>query len=134
MDLGQAAFVTTFNLLSATFFSVDLIEFDSGTTQQLKETVEGVMMTLGTPNVADFFPFLKWLDPQRIKKRSEFYLGRLLGVLGGIIDERFESRSMELERKNDLLAVIFDLMEESDEYDFNFKDIRHLFVVAPLSL
>ena len=81
MDLGQAAFVTTFNLLSATFFSVDLIEFDSGTTQQLKETVEGVMMTLGTPNVADFFPFLKWLDPQRIKKRSEFYLGRLLGVL-----------------------------------------------------
>ncbi|XP_047945828.1 ferruginol synthase-like [Salvia hispanica] len=128
VDLGQAAFVTSFNLMSATIFSVDLIEFESGTTQHLKETVEGLMTTLGTPNVADFFPFLKWLDPQRIKKRSEFYLGRLLGVLGGIIDERFESRSMELERKNDLLAVIFDLMEESDEYDFNFKDIRHLFV------
>ncbi|KAG6422082.1 hypothetical protein SASPL_118645 [Salvia splendens] len=103
VDLGQAAFVTSFNLLSATFFSVDLIEFESDATQQLKKTVEG-----------------------RIKKRSEFYFGRLLGVLGGIIDERFESRYME--RKNDLLAALFDLMEGSDEYDFNFKDIQHLFL------
>ncbi|KAG6382611.1 hypothetical protein SASPL_157709 [Salvia splendens] len=103
VDLGQAVFVTSFNLLSATFFSVDLIEFESDATQQLKETVEG-----------------------RIKKRSEFYFGRLLGVLGGIIDERFESRYME--RKNDLLAALFDLMEGSDEYDFNFKDIQHLFL------
>ena len=89
VDLGQAAFVTSFNLMSATIFSVDLIEFESGTTQHLKETVEGLMTTLGTPNVADFFPFLKWLDPQRIKKRLEFYFGRLLGVLGGIVEERF---------------------------------------------
>ncbi|XP_047948942.1 ferruginol synthase-like [Salvia hispanica] len=126
VDLGQAVFVTSFNLLSATIFSVDLIEFESGATQQLKETVEGVLMTFGSPNVADFFPFLKWLDPQRIKKRSEFYIARLLGVLGGIIEERFESRYME--RKNDLFAVIFDLMEGSDEYDFNIKDIQHLFL------
>ncbi|KAL1564774.1 ferruginol synthase-like [Salvia divinorum] len=125
VDLGQAAFVTTFNLLSATFFSVDLIEFESDATQQLKETVEGVTKILGSPNVADFFPFLKRLDPQRIKKRSEFYFGRLLGVLGGIIDERLETRSME--RKNDFLAALFDLMDGS-EYDLSYKDIQHLFL------
>ncbi|XP_042042988.1 ferruginol synthase-like [Salvia splendens] len=125
VDLGQAAFVTSFNLLSATFFSVDLIEFESDATQQLKETIEGVTKILGTPNVADFFPILKRLDPQRIKKRSEFYFGRLLGVLGGIIDGRMESRSMET--KNDLLAALLHLMDGS-EYDLTYKDIQHLFL------
>ncbi|KAG6425153.1 hypothetical protein SASPL_115579 [Salvia splendens] len=128
VDLGQAAFVTTFNLLSATFFSVDLIGFESDATQQLKETIKGVTKVLGAPNVADFFPILKRLDPQRIKKRLEFYFGGLLGVLGGIIDERMKSTPKELETKNDLLAALLDLMDGS-EYDLTYKDIQHLFML-----
>lgn len=40
VNLGEAAFVTSLNLLTVTLFSVDFIEFDSESTQQLKETIE----------------------------------------------------------------------------------------------
>ncbi|KAG6425155.1 hypothetical protein SASPL_115581 [Salvia splendens] len=133
VDVGEAAFVTASNLLTATLFSVDLIEFESDATQQMKEAIEGVTKILGAPNVADFFPIVKRWDPQGIKKRSEICFGKVLGVLGGIIKERLEWRSMKLESKNDLLDALVDLMEGT-EYDLSFKDIQHLLLVTSISL
>ncbi|XP_057779767.1 ferruginol synthase-like [Salvia miltiorrhiza] len=123
VNLGEVAFVTSLNLLTVTLFSVDFTEFDSDATQQLKETIEGVTKVLGAPNVADFFPFLKRWDPQGIKRRSELHFGKLLAILRGIINERLESRSVQ--RKNDLLDTLLDVMEGS-EYDLSFKEIQHV--------
>ncbi|KAH6785098.1 hypothetical protein C2S51_037553 [Perilla frutescens var. frutescens] len=122
VNLGEAAFVTLLNLLTVTLFSVDLADYESDGAQELRETIEGVTNILGAPNVADFFPFLKRFDPQGIKRKSEFYVGKLLAIIGDLIDQRLESRT----KNDDLLGTLLDLMEGSDDYDLSRKDIQHL--------
>lgn len=131
VNVGEAAFITSLNLMSATLFSVDIADFDSDVTQELKETIEGVAKILGTPNLADFFPVLKRIDPQGIKKKSEFYLGKLLSMFEDIINRRLGSRgitSVGSAKKNDLLETLLDL-SEGNEYDLSCREIKHLLVV-----
>ncbi|EYU36335.1 hypothetical protein MIMGU_mgv1a004314mg [Erythranthe guttata] len=128
VNIGEAAFITSLNLMSATLFSVDFTDFDSDATQDLKETIEGVAKILGTPNLADFFPIFKRFDPQGIQKKAEFYFGKLLGLFEDIINQRLESRrTVGSSRKNDLLETLFDLSQGTD-YDLTCKDIKHLLV------
>ncbi|KAL8456571.1 hypothetical protein ACS0TY_034701 [Phlomoides rotata] len=78
--------------MTATLFSLQLATFESHVAQELKQSVEGVMRSLGTPNLADFFPLLKPIDPQGIKRQFGVYLGRLVDMFGDIINQRVESR------------------------------------------
>lgn len=54
VDIGQASFTTTLNLISNTMFSVNMAEHNSKSTQEFKALVFGVMEELGRPNVADY--------------------------------------------------------------------------------
>ncbi|KAK6160664.1 hypothetical protein DH2020_004045 [Rehmannia glutinosa] len=71
VNIGEVAFVTSINLLSGTLFSLDFASFDSNSAQEMKETVQGLMKILGTPNLADYFPLLKLIDPQGLRRGSE---------------------------------------------------------------
>ncbi|KAK9742860.1 hypothetical protein RND81_03G201300 [Saponaria officinalis] len=62
VHIGMAAFTTTLNLLSNTFFSVDLGSYDSSDLQEFKDIVWGFSELGGTPNVSDFFPLVRRLD------------------------------------------------------------------------
>ncbi|PRQ39955.1 putative geraniol 8-hydroxylase [Rosa chinensis] len=69
VEIGKAAFATTLNLLSRTIFSVDLADPSSETARKFKENVRGTMEDVGKPNMVDFFPLLRKLDPQGIRRR-----------------------------------------------------------------
>lgn len=126
VNVGEAVFTTAINLMTATLFSVELATFESDVALDLKETVEGVMRSLGAPNLADFFPLLKAFDPQGIKRQSEFYLGKMIDMFGDIIDRRLESRGTS--KKYDLLETLLDLREERDA-NLSIDDIKRLFMV-----
>ncbi|KAK5804677.1 hypothetical protein PVK06_032328 [Gossypium arboreum] len=64
VNIGQAAFDTTINLLSNTIFSMDLVDPNSSIAREFKETVCDIMVEIGKPNLADYFPLLTKLDPQ----------------------------------------------------------------------
>ncbi|KHG25715.1 7-ethoxycoumarin O-deethylase [Gossypium arboreum] len=66
VNIGQVAFDTTINLLSNTVFSMDLVDPNSSIAREFKKTVRGMMDEVGTPNLADFFPFLRKIDPQGV--------------------------------------------------------------------
>ncbi|KAL0368978.1 UNVERIFIED_CONTAM: Ferruginol synthase [Sesamum calycinum] len=129
VNIGEAAFITSLNLMSATLFSVDFTDFDSDVTQELKETIEGVAKIVGTPNLADFFPILKMIDPQGIQRQAKFYFGRLLAMFEEIINQRLQSRKATngSPKKNDLLEALLDLSQGS-EYELSCKQINHLLV------
>lgn len=130
VNVGEAAFVTSLNLMTATLLSVDITNFDSNVTQGLKEIVEGVVRCMGAPNLADFFPVLKAIDPQGIKRQSGLYLKKLMDMFEDMINQRLQSREISIDspKKYDLLETLLNLREESG-YNLNTNDMKYLFVV-----
>ncbi|GMQ05159.1 hypothetical protein CsSME_00050293 [Camellia sinensis var. sinensis] len=64
VDICKAAFRRTFNLLSNTIFSMELSDDrNKDIARELKEAVWSSMEHFGTPNLSDYFPVLKKIDP-----------------------------------------------------------------------
>ncbi|XP_042048477.1 cytochrome P450 76T24-like [Salvia splendens] len=121
VNVGDAAFTTALNLMSASLFSVEFARFDSESSQEMKEVVWGVMKSVGSPNLADYFPLLKPADPQRIFKAAEFNYGKLFAKLDEIIDEKLKSGG----DKRDLVEALLEI-NRRDEAQLSRDDIRHL--------
>ncbi|KAL8500189.1 hypothetical protein ACS0TY_019974 [Phlomoides rotata] len=123
VDIGAAAFTTSLNLISATLFSMEFAQFDSDVSHEMKDLVGEMMKCFGSPNFADYFPILKFIDPQGITKQTKFYFEKMFAIFDGIIDEKLKSRG-EIE-KNDLLEALIDI-NQRDEAELTRKDIKHL--------
>ncbi|CAI9770295.1 unnamed protein product [Fraxinus pennsylvanica] len=123
VKIGEAALITSLNLMSATLFSVEFADFNSDSSQEFKEVIWGVMECIGTPNIADYFPVLKKFDPQGILRRNTFYFEKLFAIFDGIIDERLKSRGTSV--KNDLLDALLDLNQKPDP-ELSRDDKKHL--------
>ncbi|KAG6435694.1 hypothetical protein SASPL_100569 [Salvia splendens] len=124
VNVGDAAFTTALNLMSASLFSVEFARFDSESSQEMKEVVWGVMKSVGSPNLADYFPLLKPADPQRIFKAAEFNYGKLFAKLDEIIDEKLKSGG----DKRDLVEALLEI-NRRDEAQLSRDDIRHLLLM-----
>ncbi|KAM5574220.1 geraniol 8-hydroxylase [Rosa sericea] len=128
VDIGRAAFSTTLNLLSQTIFSVDLADPSSETTREFKETVWGMMEEIGKPNLADYFPFLRKLDPQGIRRRLTYYFQITVDMFDRMIHQRLESRKQDgYISTNDMLDTLLNINEEKME-DMDMPETQHLFL------
>ncbi|KAH6820535.1 hypothetical protein C2S53_014813 [Perilla frutescens var. hirtella] len=125
VNLAEATFMTTLNLMSATLFSIQVADFESDAAQEFKVTFESLSSLSAAPNIGDFFPFLKPLDLQGIQKKSQGVFAKIIGLIGDIIDERLHSRSALAPPRSDLLETLLDISEGS-EVDFTTKTIKHL--------
>lgn len=65
-DVGRAAFTTSLNMLSNTFFSVDLADLSQDSAKELNDLVVSMAVEAGKPNLVDYFPVLAKIDPQGI--------------------------------------------------------------------
>ncbi|KAK4428918.1 cytochrome [Sesamum alatum] len=129
VDIGQAAFVTSLNLISNTLFSVDFADYNPGSSQEIEGIVRRLMRVLGSPNLGDYFGFLGLFDPQGIKREAEFCMGKLLAIFDSIIDQRLEASRNSLARKTDLLDVLLEI-SEGNPAEFTRKDMKHLLLVS----
>nr|AJD87473.1 cytochrome P450 CYP76AD5 [Beta vulgaris]ALT04751.1 hypothetical protein [Beta vulgaris] len=129
VDIGRAAFTTSLNLLSNTFFSVELASHESSASQEFKQLMWNIMEEIGRPNYADFFPILGYLDPFGIRRRLAGYFDQLIAVFQDIIGERQKIRSANLsggkQTTNDILDTLLNLY---DEKELSMGEINHLLV------
>ncbi|KAK6139001.1 hypothetical protein DH2020_027260 [Rehmannia glutinosa] len=125
VDIGEAAFVTSLNLISNTLFSVDFAEYKTGSSQELKGIIHGLMSVIGRFNLADYIPILGVFDPQGIKRESEFYMRKLIEIFDGIIDEREKSTA----KKNDLLEALMEISDGNQSDQFSRNDMKHLLLI-----
>ncbi|KAL3818444.1 hypothetical protein ACJIZ3_004349 [Penstemon smallii] len=127
VDIGKAAFTTTLNLMSVTLVSVDFSNYKgSDSSNEWEEAILGVMNVVGIPNFADFFPILKLVDPQGVKRKADKCFGRLLEMFEDIINQRIEySKNNNSTKKKDLLEVLLDPTHGS-EYNLSSFEIKHL--------
>ncbi|KAL4282511.1 hypothetical protein GQ457_16G026380 [Hibiscus cannabinus] len=126
VNIGQAAFETTINLLSNTIFSVDLVGPNSSNAQEFKKTVSNIMENAGKPNLADYFPLLQKIDPQGIRRRVAVHLDMLLDLFEKMYDERQGSRKSQV--SNDVLDTLLDIIEGGSE-ELNKTHVLHLLSV-----
>ncbi|KAL1543456.1 unspecific monooxygenase [Salvia divinorum] len=121
VDVGDAAFTTSLNLMSASLFSLEFARYESDSLQEMKEVMWGIIKSVGSPNLADYFPVLEPADPQGILKAAEFSFGKLVAKLDEIIDEKLKSRG----EKSDLVEVLLDI-HQRDDAQLSRDDIIHL--------
>ncbi|KAK7390707.1 hypothetical protein VNO78_18730 [Psophocarpus tetragonolobus] len=88
-------FFMTFNLIGNLIFSMDLLdsEIDRDTWFTFYSHASKVMEYAGKPNLADFFPFLKCLDPQGIRRNTQFHANQAFHIAGCFIKQRMQNGS-----------------------------------------
>ncbi|CAI9095920.1 OLC1v1031958C2 [Oldenlandia corymbosa var. corymbosa] len=130
VDIGQAAFTTSLNLLSDIMFSEDLTDPSTDSAKEFKDLVWNMMVEASRPNVVDFFPVLKTFDPQGVRRRMTSHFGRVLEMFRGLISDRLtmvKNKECAGSKRMDVLDDLLDLCKESPmEIDRNL--IEHLFL------
>ncbi|KAB1218860.1 Cytochrome P450 76C4 [Morella rubra] len=93
------------------------------------EIIWGSLEEAGRPNISDFFPVLRFIDPQGARRRMTTYYAKLSGILDGIINKRVQLRALSKSSKpnGDVLDSLLNLTEE-DNPDLRFDDIKRLFM------
>lgn len=132
VNIGEIAFITSLNLISATLFAIDFAHFDSNSAQEMKQTVVGLMKVVGAPNLADYFPILKFFDPQGIVRETGVYFSKLMTIFDEIINQRLlllQQSSDHSPAEKDLLQVLLHLNQQSDS-TLTIKEIKHLLLVS----
>ncbi|XP_058104709.1 geraniol 8-hydroxylase-like [Magnolia sinica] len=128
VDIGKAAFVTALNLISNTVFSVDLVDLNSKSTQEFKDLVSEIMVDVGRPNLGDYFPLIRPIDLQGIRRRVTAKFQKLHTIFDQLIDQRLRSRSLpDTPRRDDFLDLLLDQSEVSGS-ELDRHDIKTLFV------
>ncbi|XP_074264864.1 geraniol 8-hydroxylase-like [Silene latifolia] len=117
VDIGHVAFTTTLNLLSSTFFSMDMGDPTSEFAHQFRNTIRSIMEEVGKPNIADFFPILKKVDPQGIRRRSSVHFQKMVDMFEALIDERIQGKrpSGSIQAGNDVLDELIGIGQEQVE-------------------
>nr|QNN89151.1 cytochrome P450 [Achyranthes bidentata] len=128
VDIGQAAFTTTLNLLSSTFFSVDLGNPNSEFSRNFKEVIRSIMEGAGETNFADYFPILKRIDPQGIRRRMTNNFQQMIDLFNPLIEKRLQcKRPSDSTEANDVLDVLLGINQEKTE-EIEISQILYLLV------
>ena len=130
VDIGRAAFITVLNVISNTLFSIDLAHYSSNlSAEDFKELVCAIMEIAGKPNIADYFPVLRLVDPQGARRRMKICYAKLIEIFDRIINERVQLRASEGSKaRNDLLDSFLNLSED-DNSELSRDDFKHLLLV-----
>ncbi|CAH1435757.1 unnamed protein product [Lactuca virosa] len=109
IDVGRYFFLMAFNLIGNLMFSKDLLDLNSKRGAKFFYHAGKVMEYGGKPNMADFIPCLKWLDPQGIRKNMQYHVREAFRIAGGFIKERMDEQEESADkRRNDYLDVLLE--------------------------
>ncbi|GLT64363.1 hypothetical protein SLA2020_368630 [Shorea laevis] len=118
LDLSHFLFIMVFNLMGNLVLSRDLVDSKSKEGREFHEAMDKFMKWGGMPNVVDFFPVLKWWDPQGIKTNMKRDMGQVMEIIAGFLKERIDEKRMEKENQTkDFLDVVLEHQgkEEADK-------------------
>ncbi|KAF3787775.1 Geraniol 8-hydroxylase [Nymphaea thermarum] len=91
VNIGKCTFTTSLNLLSRTVFSEDVVDVESESAGEFKSLAWELSQSVLKANIADYFPMLRLVDPQGIRRRSKALLKEMFDFLDKLIDKRLQS-------------------------------------------
>ncbi|XP_015087518.1 geraniol 8-hydroxylase-like [Solanum pennellii] len=113
VDFGIAASDIAINVLSNTIFSADLVDLCAKSEKKFKNVIRSITFQIGKFNMVDYFPVLKWIDPQGINRSICADFAKMFRIFGDFIDERLEQRKKNQKTK-DVLDILLNMSEEKD--------------------
>lgn len=129
-------FLMSFNLVGRLMLSRDLLNIKSKEGHDFFTAVNMVMQRAGKPNVADFFPLLKWIDPQSIRRNMMKDLGTAINIVASFVKDRVQENMAGTEKvKKDFLDMLLDYEGDGKEgpKKISEKNITFIIVVMKLS-
>uniref|UniRef100_A0A0D9VHC5 Cytochrome P450 n=1 Tax=Leersia perrieri TaxID=77586 RepID=A0A0D9VHC5_9ORYZ len=101
------------NLMSSSFFSVDMADVGSASAHGLRQLIEDIVAKVSSPNVSDFVPILGRLDLQGLRRKTGKLLDNAFGILDDIIEHRLdESRDNPAGKHGDFLDALLKLLSD----------------------
>ncbi|GLJ32048.1 hypothetical protein SUGI_0645380 [Cryptomeria japonica] len=91
---------------------------------EFKDTIWTLLKLGGASNLANFFPFLAFLDPQRILSRTVTLLQKMYDFFYVFIKDRLASRRKSGLEQSDCGKDFLDVLLDNRSEDFTLKDIR----------
>ncbi|GKU98297.1 hypothetical protein SLEP1_g11317 [Rubroshorea leprosula] len=120
IHIARFVFLLGFNLSGNLMLSRDLVDPQSKEVSEFFEAVNRAMETLGYANMADYFPWLRWLDPQGLEKKMKKIQGQVIEIASNLVRERIKEKKWAAgeERKKDFLDLLLEHRGNSkDELD-----------------
>ncbi|GAA0163787.1 oxygenase [Lithospermum erythrorhizon] len=124
IKIGEAVFRTSLNLLSNTIFSTDFADYYSTKATEFKDAVWNIVLNTTKPNMVDFFPILRKIDPQGIRRRCSGEFKKVLKIMDGLISERLEQRKANGRRSEDVLDEFLNYIEDHPG-EIDFYHMKH---------
>ncbi|CAK7333595.1 unnamed protein product [Dovyalis caffra] len=108
VHVARFVFLMTFNLLGNLMLSRDLFDPESKVGSEFFEAMLGLMEWSGHANLADFFPWLRWLDLQGLRKNMERDLGKAMEIASRFVKEKVEEKKVASDSRKDFLDVLLE--------------------------
>ncbi|KAK4420288.1 cytochrome [Sesamum alatum] len=118
IHVARFVFLASFNMLGNLMLSRDLVSPESVEGSEFFAAMIELMEWSGHPNIVDLFPWLKWLDPQGLRRNAERGMARTLKIVGRFVAERLKERQSGGGARKDFLEVLL-------ECEGNGKDQPH---------
>ncbi|KAH9323397.1 hypothetical protein KI387_018036, partial [Taxus chinensis] len=126
VNISHTVFYTGLNLLGKMIFSASVFDPNNPESMEFKDAFSLSMKLAGTPNVADFFPFLAFLDPQRLCRQMAINFRKVHKFLDVYIQDRVAKRGKNVEQNKDADKDFLDVLLDFSGPDLTIKDIRAL--------
>nr|GEW13343.1 geraniol 8-hydroxylase-like [Tanacetum cinerariifolium] len=133
VNIGEVAFTTVTNMISNLFFSRDFSQYNATLSQEYRDIITRISEVNGKPNLVDFFPFLKPLDPQGLTREATIFVNKLYDLFDKIVFIRLQKRGSSStsdgvsSAENDFLDALLSIYLK-DDTQLSKKDINHLFI------
>ncbi|KAK6920233.1 Cytochrome P450 [Dillenia turbinata] len=125
--VGRASFITSLNFISNTLFSKDVASYDdSHASNEFYELTRGIMVQTGLPNISDYFPSLRWCDPQGLRQKTKLMMEKMAAMIEKIVNQRLQDGTSPTH--NDMLDNLLKIQKE-DVSEFNRKDLDHFLLL-----
>ncbi|CAA0830377.1 Cytochrome P450 76C4 [Striga hermonthica] len=105
-----------FNLMGNMMLSRDLLNAKDPELRQYFDCVNRALELEGTPNIADYLPWLKWIDPAGMKREMKRHMSVAMRITSRFIQERLDERKAGKAReRKDFLDVLLEYEEDGKD-------------------
>lgn len=134
VDLSHYLFLMAFSLIGNLTLSRELLNLQSKQELEFFAAMVKCMEWVGKPNMSDYFPFLRSLDPQGIRRNMMKDMGCVLQIISGYVKERLDEQKLLNDEKKDFLDGLIKYEGDGKEGPDRLSDQNINIIVTVIKL